>query len=285
MKTADRQIVVFRPGALADGVVEDGKRALRTRGGGVITSGSLLLYVARGEGWFRSSTVEGPLRPGTLVYAPAGAVDREISEDHEAVIVTLREPREAVDDPPALLLPFIRHLSPAEGAAWQSRLTHIVELAEGFRIRAEHVLQLQRELAPLAWLKRAPFAQETLRNAFDVLWRRQADPLLLDKLAGAVGYTPNYLNDLARTNTGRPIGKWIADVRMARARNLLEHTNVQVSNVGAACGYDDAAYFARAFRRLHGVPPMIWRSAKRDRVGGGGYAVFTDELKSHTPGT
>ena len=33
--------------------------------------------------------------------------------------------------------------------------------------------------------------------------------------------------------------------------------------IGAACGYDDPAYFSRAFRRVHGIPPALWRAAHR----------------------
>ena len=52
-------------------------------------------------------------------------------------------------------------------------------------------------------------------------------------------------------------------MRMARARIALEKTELSVAEIGVACGYDDPAYFSRVFRRAHGVPPAMWRIAKR----------------------
>jgi AraC-like DNA-binding protein len=280
MEIPDRRIVVMRPGSLADGAVQGPGYSLSAHGPGVIAGGSLIAYVVRGEGAFRAANVAGPLRPGTLICAPAGPVDCEISEDHEVVVMTLREPHNRADDASAFTVPFVRQLSRADGAAWHTRLTGILERAQGDGVREEHVHALKRDLAPIVWLKRAPYAQDTLQNVFGLLWKRQAEPLSLDVLAADVGYTPNYLNDLVRAHTGRPLGKWIADIRMARARNDLENTNLPVADVGAACGYDDAAYFSRAFRRLHGVPPAVWRLAKqRDGRGGSHLTVSVEELK------
>lgn len=36
-----------------------------------------------------------------------------------------------------------------------------------------------------------------------------------------------------------------------------------VADIAATCGYDDPAYFSRAFRRAHGISPVTWRIAAR----------------------
>jgi AraC-like DNA-binding protein len=81
---------------------------------------------------------------------------------------------------------------------------------------------------------------------FASIWTHMAEPLTLERLAADVGYTANYLNDLTRLHTGRPLGVWIAEMRMARARTALEHTDLPVAEIGVMCGYDDPAYFSRA---------------------------------------
>lgn len=275
MEIPDRRIVVMPPGALAYGIVENRNYRLPDR---LISGASLVISIVRGEGWFRSGNLEGAFRPGTLISAPAGPVDCEVSGDHEAVVLTVRDT--GAEDAETFTVPFVRQLSPDDAAMWDIRLRGLVELAEDDRILDEHVKALKCDLSQLVWLKRSPYVRETLSDVFDVLWERHGGPLSLDELAAAAGYTPNYLNDLIRTHTGRPVGKWIADIRMSRARHDLEYTNLQVADVGASCGYDDPAYFSRAFRRLHGVPPAMWRSAKQaGSRGGGAFVVLTEELK------
>jgi AraC-like DNA-binding protein len=67
---------------------------------------------------------------------------------------------------------------------------------------------------------------------------------------------------------------------MTRARHDIECSDLPIGEIGAACGYDDPAYFSRAFRRIHGVPPAHWRLAKRakDDVSSR-LTVSMDELK------
>jgi transcriptional regulator GlxA family with amidase domain len=156
-----------------------------------------------------------------------------------------------------------RALSPEAGALWYERMQEYAELAESDGFRAPHLRQLKRDLANLVWLRDGRDVHDTLHNVFHHVWNRLDGPLSIDQLAAAAGYTPNYLNDLAREHTGRSLGRWIADMRMARARSYLEITDEAIADVGAACGYDDPAYFSRAFRRAHNVSPVTWRLAAR----------------------
>jgi transcriptional regulator GlxA family with amidase domain len=135
--------------------------------------------------------------------------------------------------------------------------------AAGGRFDVSDVRDVKNALQPFLWKREPNAAQTTLHEVFGSLWSRLGEPLTLEGLAREVGYTANYLNDLTREHTGRALGGWIADMRMSRARVALEHTDLSVAEVGVSCGYDDPAYFSRAFRRAHGVPPATWRIATR----------------------
>jgi AraC-like DNA-binding protein len=280
MEIADQRIVVTRPGLLADGVIGGRNYQLPDCGTRMIAGGPFIVYVVRGEGWFRSPNISGSVRPGTLICAPPGPFHCDVSEDGTAVVVALSERQRATDDRKDFTLPLVRQLSPTDGEAWDMRLTRMLELVEDDAVRQHDIDALKSDLAPLLWLKRAPYAQETLKSLFSVVWERRGEPLSLETLAAEIGYAPNYLPELVRTHTGRPLGKWIADIRMTRARHDLEFTDLPIAEIGAACGYDDPAYFSRAFRRLHGVPPAHWRIAKRSRGDAGSrFTVSMDELR------
>jgi AraC-like DNA-binding protein len=280
MEIADQRIVVTRPGLLADGVISGRNYQLPHCGTRMIAGGPFVVYVVRGEGWFRSPNITGSVRPRTLICAPPGPFHCDVSDDGMAVVVALSERQSATVDRKDFALPLVRHLSPSEGEAWDMRLTRMLELVEDDAVQQDDIDGLKSDLAPLLWLKRAPYAQETLKSLFSVVWERRDEQLSLETLAAEIGYAPNYLPEFVRTHTGRPLGKWIADIRMTRARHDLEFTELPVAEIGAACGYDDPAYFSRAFRRLHGVPPAHWRLAKRSRGDvGSRFTVSMDELK------
>ncbi len=50
-----------------------------------------------------------------------------------------------------------------------------------------------------------------------------------------------------------------ARLRLQHASRLLRHTRQSVSEVGAACGFENNCSFSRAFRAQFGVPPSLYR--------------------------
>ncbi len=61
--------------------------------------------------------------------------------------------------------------------------------------------------------------------------------------------------------TGRTLMAYVADVRMVRARRLLdEHPEMSIADVALNCGFLDQAYFSRLFKQHEGVSPLQYRS-------------------------
>jgi AraC-like DNA-binding protein len=53
----------------------------------------------------------------------------------------------------------------------------------------------------------------------------------------------------------------IDQVRFQAARELLQDTDLRITDVGIAVGFDDSANFARMFRRIGGLSPRQFRRA------------------------
>ena len=58
----------------------------------------------------------------------------------------------------------------------------------------------------------------------------------------------------------------ISSLRMDRARELLETTQLPVTAAGQMAGYGNPSAFSRAFRRRYGVSPSRYRELRRDRT-------------------
>jgi AraC-like DNA-binding protein len=263
MELAEPRIVVMRPGEVGAASVL-GPGTIVHEKPNLVAGCDVLLYVARGHGTWSNGRQSSLLRPNMLVAVSAGAFECDLEgDDREAYILAFREPLSGPDDERAFTPSIERVLSPRESREWQQRVGHGAWLIEQGRFGPGDVRRLKEDLAPLVWRGRRDDARTTIETVLQQVWERMDEPLSLDGLARDAGYSPNYLNDLARAHTGHPVGRWITDMRMSRARAYLEQTDVPIADVGAACGYEDPAYFSRVFRREHGVPPAMWRIAAR----------------------
>lgn len=125
----------------------------------------------------------------------------------------------------------------ASGAAWNA-LTHVI--ATGRRSRGPSLSPVEQAIEHL----RATSPQRTS----------------VESLAAMVGLSPSQLGALFREHVGVAPLRYQRDLRMARARELLDSTNLSVAAIGKQCGYDDPLYFSRQFTRTHGVAPTEYRA-------------------------
>lgn len=103
-----------------------------------------------------------------------------------------------------------------------------------------------------------------LREVFDFIEANYHQPITLYDIAQAVGYSPTYLTNLVRCQTGQTVYCWVVERRMAEARSLLLNTDQPVNQVAAAVGYPDAGHFIRHFRKIHNTTPKMWRDVHRN---------------------
>jgi YesN/AraC family two-component response regulator len=102
-----------------------------------------------------------------------------------------------------------------------------------------------------------------LGEVFDFIEANYHQPITLHNVAKAVGYSPAYLTDLVRRQTGQTVQRWIIKRRMAAACSLLLETDQSVNQIAEAVGYNDKNYFFYQFRQYHGMTPQMWRKTQR----------------------
>jgi AraC-like DNA-binding protein len=225
---------------------------------------------------------------GLVHVAAAGAVlDPDQQPRFEAGIAVLFNPAVLGEDGrspwPAwrahpLLFPFLHghvggllrlEVPVARRSAWETAIASIeTELAgrqDGYqRAALAHLTLLLIDLARLAGpvvaeLRRS--GEPLLAEVFEVINRRHAGPLSLRDVAGELGVTPGHLTTVVRRRTGRTVGEWIIERRMAEARGLLAETDLPIREVARRVGVSDPGYFSRLFSRTHGAAPREWRAS------------------------
>ncbi|MDF5732246.1 MAG: response regulator [Rhizonema sp. PD38] len=102
-----------------------------------------------------------------------------------------------------------------------------------------------------------------LSEVFNYIEANYHQPISLQDVAVAVGYSAAYLTDLVRRQTGQTVNHWIVERRMAAARTLLLEGNMCVNQIAVAVGYQHEGHFFRQFRQYHETTPQAWRKAQR----------------------
>lgn len=84
----------------------------------------------------------------------------------------------------------------------------------------------------------------------------------LSDVAQAVGYSPAYLTNQVKHETGLTVNRWIIERRLVEACALLRNTTWSVEQIATTVGYSNASYFFRQFRQYRGITPKAWREEK-----------------------
>ncbi|MBO3458655.1 response regulator [Aetokthonos hydrillicola Thurmond2011] len=102
-----------------------------------------------------------------------------------------------------------------------------------------------------------------LSQVFSFVEANYHQPIGLNEVANAVGYSPAYLTDLVRRETGKSLYRWIIERRVTAAHSLLLETKQKIEHIADAVGYNDAKYFSRIFRQIYGMSPQALRNKNK----------------------
>ncbi len=94
------------------------------------------------------------------------------------------------------------------------------------------------------------------------------EPLNLEILATRYSVNKNYLSSRFHKEVGMTLTEYINLTRVRRSLKLLSGTALSMPEIAERCGFGDANYFARIFRRIHGTTPNEYRkSLQRQNTG------------------
>jgi two-component system response regulator YesN len=86
------------------------------------------------------------------------------------------------------------------------------------------------------------------------------EQISLEDAAAYAGISPAHLSRLFSVETGTTFSHQLAQHRITRACKELREGKRSIKEISALCGYPDANYFSRAFKKLLGLTPSEWKS-------------------------
>ncbi len=81
------------------------------------------------------------------------------------------------------------------------------------------------------------------------------ESLTLEEVAAYVRYSANYFYHSFQKNTGTTFQKFLHNLRLEYALNLIRFSDLSVSDICYECGYNSVQYFSTSFRKKFGKSP------------------------------
>ncbi|WP_379133541.1 response regulator [Paenibacillus sp. sgz500958] len=92
--------------------------------------------------------------------------------------------------------------------------------------------------------------------------------LTLEFMAGHLQASPVYLSRVFKQELGTSFGAYLTQIRIRKAAQLLNSTDLSVNEVAEQSGYETQHYFSTAFKKQTGVSPLQFRKGVTPEDGG-----------------
>jgi AraC family transcriptional regulator len=100
-----------------------------------------------------------------------------------------------------------------------------------------------------------------LKDVLDYMHAHLAHDVTLDHLSSVAGLSKHHFLRSFKASTGVTPHRFLTEIRLRRAADLLRSTSRTISGIGAQCGYRNGSHFAAAFRDFHGFSPAQYRQS------------------------
>jgi AraC-like DNA-binding protein len=104
---------------------------------------------------------------------------------------------------------------------------------------------------------------DTVTRAMDFMAAHYSESIHLPDIAAAANLSPYHFHRIfTQAVTMTPL-TYLTRVRVERAREMLLTTQMPVSEIAAACGFENPSYFSRIFRTDTGQTPSLFRQHRQ----------------------
>jgi AraC family transcriptional regulator, transcriptional activator FtrA len=203
---------------------------------------------------------------GVFLLAAAGVLTTQKVTTHWRYADKLQSLYPRLDvDPNVLYVDAGQILTSAGSAAGLDLCLHLVRRDFGGAVANEVARRLviapHRNGGQAQFIDRPiqPRADNRLADVIAQLGARLHEPLTIAAMAKRAAMSPrNFIRRFQEATGATPL-EWLIDARLARARELLESTDLTVEDVAQRCGFGAAATLRHHFRRKLALSPLEYR--------------------------
>ena len=110
---------------------------------------------------------------------------------------------------------------------------------------------------------RDPTLPQSLKLALELMHNNIDEPLKMEEVATCVGISTRQLERQFCRHVNATPSRYYLELRLTRARQLLQQTNKSLADIAVACGFVSISHFRRCFREFFDVAPGYFRNSMR----------------------
>jgi len=248
--------------------------AYRTRATVIVIGGERAVGVDRAElkAWLRHHSAFGSLiggvGSGVYAMAAAGLLERRRATISGPIVDVFTERFPQTEVSRALVVEEKDRFTCAGGVATIEMMLAI--MARSVSVETAEELARSCGYSPIRRLVRTMSVGHTwsfdirdpkLRKAIEVLERDIEKPLTSTRVAAEVGLSTRQMERIFKKELGTSPKRFLDRMRLSRARTLLLETDMTITAIQIACGFQSHSHFSNRFRRMYGTSPRALRIA------------------------
>lgn len=160
-------------------------------------------------------------------------------------------------DDPRLAQLFRQLVQPLD---WQDRADRMALSQLGDTVLM-HLLRHYSGRKPVQEALRGGLAKHLRQRVEEYVEARLDQPLTLAELAGVAGLSEYHFARMFKRSSGQAPHQYVLSRRLARANDLLRHSQLPIAQIAATCGFSSQSHLTRRFRAAYGTTPGALRCA------------------------
>jgi AraC-like DNA-binding protein/ligand-binding sensor protein len=98
-----------------------------------------------------------------------------------------------------------------------------------------------------------------LRKAERFIWDNYTRKISLQEIASASGLSAPYFSTIFKDEMGENLSNYLNRLRVEKAIAMLSETDLPISGIATACGFEDQSWFSKIFKAYTGISPGKYR--------------------------
>nr|WP_309101600.1 response regulator [Fredinandcohnia onubensis] len=92
------------------------------------------------------------------------------------------------------------------------------------------------------------------------------EKISLKKVAAHLHLNSSYFSRMYKKETGEGFIEYVTKVKMAKARELLDHSIKSIEQIAFDLGFDNKSYFSKTFKKYYGMTPGEYKYKTKEKV-------------------